>query len=465
MRKLAVLVGILVVASNGLAQEPSPEQIWEDVLETYASAEDYSAQGKLRFEYAFFHTVVREETVYQRPNKLWLWEEYEGLGYRGVDETICDGKRLYNRRVPMHEYTEQRAPTTVAGIEQALSEKPVEAGRIVTIPMLLSGTDLSEAVEGVALERAGRYRGQAVHILEVTLSSGHSQVFWVGVDDHLIHKWTYRVDFEVMLEEMRDEMGEILKTLEEEEAEEEDAESGDETDDEGEDEEELDIDALLEGVREDMAGQFESLKEPITARFSKVRVNEGVPGPLFKFGLRYGDRRVSALSLAETGGGMAGRRSEDAGPAPEVDEPDLTGQEAPDFTLMGLDGNELTLSELRGKPVLLDFWASWCPPCCRELPHVQELHDEYGPKGLQIVAVSCDGAIEDAKTAAEEMGLTFTILWQDPDSEQSAAIDEAYEITGIPRLVLIDGEGTIVADVTGYHEKPDLVELLERVGL
>lgn len=465
MRKLVALAAALVWAGGALAQEPDAEAIWGKVLETYANAEDYSARGKLRFEYHFFHTAVREETVYRRPNKLWLREDHEGLGYRGVDETICDGKRLYNRRVPMHEYTEQRAPATVAGIEQALSETAVAVGRIVTIPMLLSGTDLSEAVEGVALERAGKYRGQAVHVLEVTLTSGHSQVFWVGVDDSLIYKWTYRIDPEAAVEEMRDEMGDIIKTLKEELAADEDAETGDETDEEGDDEEEFDVDAFVEELLADMAGKFESLKEPITARFSEIRVNEGVPGSLFRFRLRYGDRRVSALSLAEIDDGAVGRAVGDVDPMPSMDEPDLTGQEAPDFTLTSLDGNEVTLSDLRGKPVLLDFWASWCPPCRRELPHIQELHEEYGPKGLQVVAASCDGAIEDAKTAAEEMGLTFTILWQDPDSEQSAAIDQAYEITGIPRLLLLDEEGMVVADVTGYHEKPDLVKLLEMVGL
>ena len=100
-----------------------------------------------------------------------------------------------------------------------------------------------------------------------------------------------------------------------------------------------------------------------------------------------------------------------------------------------------------------------------ELPHIQELHEEYADKGLQVVGISGDFEKQDAINAVEEMGLTFTVVWQNHEVAADMAIDEAYGVTAIPRLVLLDADGIVVEDVLGYHEKPDLVKMLGKAGL
>jgi peroxiredoxin len=100
-----------------------------------------------------------------------------------------------------------------------------------------------------------------------------------------------------------------------------------------------------------------------------------------------------------------------------------------------------------------------------ELPQVQELYQEYAEKGLQVVAVSVDAAVEDARKAAEEDKLTFPVLWGDSGAPEMQQVNTAYGISSIPRLLLIDANGVVQADVVGYHEKAQLVEMLAKVGL
>src|SRR5258708_32409031 len=89
----------------------------------------------------------------------------------------------------------------------------------------------------------------------------------------------------------------------------------------------------------------------------------------------------------------------------------LMGRVAPDFELPSLDGKNLKLSDLRGKAVLLNFWATYCGPCKVEMPWFVELQKQYGPQGFQIVGVAMDDATtEDIAKFAKEMALNYPIL-------------------------------------------------------
>jgi peroxiredoxin len=117
---------------------------------------------------------------------------------------------------------------------------------------------------------------------------------------------------------------------------------------------------------------------------------------------------------------------------------------APDFTLTQLDGSPLTLSDLRGKPILINFWATWCPPCRRELPALQAAYTVYrGEIGFIAVNVKEDPATVTA--LAEELGLNFPIVL-DPDGQIS---DIAYEVRGLPTTVFVDANGVVAARHVG----------------
>jgi len=113
-----------------------------------------------------------------------------------------------------------------------------------------------------------------------------------------------------------------------------------------------------------------------------------------------------------------------------------------DFTVEDYDGNEVKLSDYIGTPIVLNFWASWCPPCRDEMPHFNKVSEEYSDDELIFLMVDLvDGrgeTVESGKKHVEEAGYTFTVLF---DTKQEAAI--TYGLTSIPLTVFIDKDGYI----------------------
>lgn len=120
-----------------------------------------------------------------------------------------------------------------------------------------------------------------------------------------------------------------------------------------------------------------------------------------------------------------------------------TGSEAPVFTMNTPDGNPLSLQSLRGKVVLIDFWASWCGPCRRENPHAVEAYQKYHDKGFDILGVSLDKTKDRWVDAIEKDGLIWHHV-SDLKGWQNAAA-QLYGVRSIPHTVLLDREGKIIA--------------------
>lgn len=130
--------------------------------------------------------------------------------------------------------------------------------------------------------------------------------------------------------------------------------------------------------------------------------------------------------------------------APE--RPGQVGSRAPELVTTSLDGDTVTLSSLRGQPVLLNLWATWCHPCRRETPLLQALHEEYEGRGLRVVGVSVDnrGATEAIDEFIAEFDVTYTIL-RDPDMVSM----DRYAVIGLPGTFLIDRDGVVRWTVSG----------------
>ncbi|MFJ8514635.1 redoxin domain-containing protein [Lysinibacillus xylanilyticus] len=139
------------------------------------------------------------------------------------------------------------------------------------------------------------------------------------------------------------------------------------------------------------------------------------------------------------------------------------GDTPPDFTLTSLDGKDVTLSELRGKKVVLNFWATWCPPCKAEMPHMQNYYEQYAKKdNVEIIAVNLtqaerdvtdDAKVDSVMTFRDSFNLTFPILL---DPKNSAGED--YQILTIPTTYFIDSNGYIQRAIKG----PMNVEMLKQ---
>lgn len=141
--------------------------------------------------------------------------------------------------------------------------------------------------------------------------------------------------------------------------------------------------------------------------------------------------------------------------------PLATGKEAPDFEELMVDRKtKMKLSDLRGKVVLLDFWASWCGPCRKENPNVVALYDKYKDKGFTVMSVSLDDNLDRWKQAIEQDNLKWPYHVSDLKKWQSAA-GAKYQVRGIPFTVLIDKEGKIIqTNLRGADLERVVAELL-----
>jgi peroxiredoxin len=109
---------------------------------------------------------------------------------------------------------------------------------------------------------------------------------------------------------------------------------------------------------------------------------------------------------------------------------------APDFALSAKDGGQVSLTDLRGQVVMVNFWASWCGPCRQEMPHLEALFQRYSSLGFTLLGVNVDKDTADAEEFLAETSVSFPILL-DPES----SVSELYEVIAMPTTVLVDRSG------------------------
>ena len=133
---------------------------------------------------------------------------------------------------------------------------------------------------------------------------------------------------------------------------------------------------------------------------------------------------------------------------PQVSQGGLVGNPAPDFTLTDMHGQEVALSQFRGKVVILNFWATWCPPCREEMPSMERLYRDYESKGLVMLAVNVE---ENGKKMVgqflQKTPYSFPILL---DSDSIA--QNAYGVFRFPESFIIDRNGVVVEKIIGGRD-------------
>ena len=155
-----------------------------------------------------------------------------------------------------------------------------------------------------------------------------------------------------------------------------------------------------------------------------------------------------AVIVVVAGYYIYGRGESNAGSAmkPMLPPGELAGS-APAFTLTDLNGKSVSLSDFRGKIIVLDFWATWCPPCRREIPDFIDLQREYGSRGVQIVGIALDEP-EKVQAFARQNGMNYPVLLG------SDEISMKYGgIEGIPTTFIIDRDGKIVNRFEGFRPR------------
>jgi len=131
---------------------------------------------------------------------------------------------------------------------------------------------------------------------------------------------------------------------------------------------------------------------------------------------------------------------------------------APDFTLESLDGKNVRLSDLRGKAVLLNFWATWCGPCKIETPWLVEMQDKYGSQGLQVVGVAMDDSgKDDIAKFAKDMGMNYPVLLG-----KEAVGDDYGGVPALPESFFISRDGKIVDKIIGLRGKAEIEDSIKK---
>jgi thiol-disulfide isomerase/thioredoxin len=139
----------------------------------------------------------------------------------------------------------------------------------------------------------------------------------------------------------------------------------------------------------------------------------------------------------------------------------LEGQPATDFTLETLaDSKSVRLSDLKGRVVLLDFWATWCGPCRRWLPIVEQANRDYAAKGLSVFAVNEREPESKVRAYLDQQNLDLPVLM-----DTSGNVGSIYRASSIPLTVVVGRDGNVLRILVGLHEADDLKDVLHEAGI
>lgn len=125
----------------------------------------------------------------------------------------------------------------------------------------------------------------------------------------------------------------------------------------------------------------------------------------------------------------------------------VVNAKAPDFVLRDINGRECSLASLKGKVVILNFWATWCPPCKAEMPSLNRLYSDLKPRGLEVVAISSDRSVNDLRDFLAKNRFDFLILF-----DEKKAVTKQYKVFSMPTTLLINRQGVVVERLFGEYE-------------
>ena len=135
------------------------------------------------------------------------------------------------------------------------------------------------------------------------------------------------------------------------------------------------------------------------------------------------------------------------------------GDQAPNFELQDMNGENVKLSDFEGQGVFLNFWGTWCPPCKKEMPFIEKHFKEFTDKGVQVLSVNIGESKFKVDTFVQQYGLTFPVLID----ENKSVSRNSYNVVPLPTTMLIDEHGVIQQIITREMSEAEIVSLMESV--
>lgn len=134
------------------------------------------------------------------------------------------------------------------------------------------------------------------------------------------------------------------------------------------------------------------------------------------------------------------------------------GDKAPDFELVDTEGNVHRLSDFKGQGVFLNFWGTWCPPCKKEMPYIEDQYKEFSKKGVHVMSVNIAESKLKVDSFREQYGLTFPVV-----IDKTRDVRDLYNVVPLPTTFLIDKDGKIVKIIKQEMSEEEIISLMESV--
>ncbi|HML15485.1 MAG TPA: redoxin family protein [Bryobacteraceae bacterium] len=192
-----------------------------------------------------------------------------------------------------------------------------------------------------------------------------------------------------------------------------------------------------------LSGSAEPIEMTQSTHTVAVRLNLDLPDSTFVFTAPEGAKETKDWTL------------------PGIAKPDVIGKPVPALSGKALDGAEIDLAALRGKVVLLDFWATWCTPCQRELPNLEKLHKEFQDQGVVVVGMNVGEDRQTVQDFLKSAGLTLPVV----PLEENAELIAALSVNAYPTMVVVDREGNIASYEVGVRGEAGLRAELDKLGI
>ncbi|MHB8375993.1 MAG: TlpA family protein disulfide reductase [Dehalococcoidia bacterium] len=205
-----------------------------------------------------------------------------------------------------------------------------------------------------------------------------------------------------------------------------------------------------------------ALERPLVRGIIALALLAAIGGGAFALGRGgggAGSPNTTPVSVASAPAGATPGASE-AGLGPLDGRVPLVGQPAPDFALRDIDGNVVKLSDLRGKVVWINFWATWCVPCKQELPEIQKIAAEKRSAGLAVLAVNWQESADAARAYFAANGISLPLLL-----DRSGSVFTQYKLNGLPDHFFIDRQGRVAAMYYGQLSEARMRQKLAAAGM